>query len=132
VIEQTPNADWPHEPDGPDKPDRPEVRTYVITNGRTAPKPNRLDRVTVVLALGPVPHSEPGLQPEHINVLGICMRAVAVVEIAAHLKLPLGVVQVLLEDLLERRLISMRQPSADPGPPDRAVLEQVRRGLAKL
>lgn len=109
-------------------------RLYTVTGGRTAASGPAFDLVTIVVG-----EAEParGMQSEHIRILGLCRRPVAVVELAARLGLPVGVVKVLLGDLLAAGRISARHPrTAARGGPDRPpppdTLKKVLRALQNL
>jgi hypothetical protein len=55
-----------------------------------------------------------------------------VAEIAALLRMPLGVVRVLLSDLADQGRIRVYGTGHGPGQPDRALLERVLSGLRSL
>ncbi|MFG3498103.1 DUF742 domain-containing protein [Streptomyces sp. NPDC047928] len=109
-------------------------RLYTLTGGRTRSGPDSpFDLVTLVVAESdPVP----GMQSEHAAILRLCERPTAVVEIAAELALPVGIVRILLSDLLGTGRISARHPrirsSAAYVLPDPDILEQVLVGLRNL
>jgi hypothetical protein len=108
-------------------------RLYTVTGGRTAAGGVAFDLVTIVVGeTGPVR----GMQSEHIRILGLCRRPVAVVELSARLGLPVGVVKILLGDLLAAGRISARHPrSAAPDGGDQERLpppETLRKVLRAL
>jgi hypothetical protein len=107
-------------------------RLYTITGGRSRAYESPFDLVTIVVA-----ESEPalGMQSEHVRILRLCRRPTAVVELAANLRLPVGVVKILLGDLRDAGRISARHPrSASAGdrlpPPE--TLKKVLRALQNL
>ncbi|ORT58768.1 DUF742 domain-containing protein [Streptomyces sp. CB03238] len=106
-------------------------RLYTLTGGRTRSAPDApFDLVTLVVA-----ESEPGpgMQSEHAAILRMCRRPTAVVEVAAELALPVGIVRILLSDLLGTGRISARHPRASAHSlPDPDILEQVLVGLRNL
>ncbi|MFF8832418.1 DUF742 domain-containing protein [Streptomyces sp. NPDC015131] len=110
-------------------------RLYTLTGGRTRSAPDTpFDLVTLVVAES---EPAPGMQSEHAAILRLCRRPTAVVEVAAGLGLPVGIVRVLLSDLLATGRISARHPrnAAVPGTyrlPDPDILEQVLVGLRNL
>lgn len=110
----------------------PVVRFYTMTGGRTKSSAIAFDLVAYVLTVQSAPPAAPRLYPEHRKVLGVCQQPLPVAEIAARVDLPLGVIRVLLGDLLDQRLVVMRQPSRAPGVPDRRVLTQLLKGLREL
>lgn len=107
----------------------PLVRPYTITNGRTPTDSAQLDLTTQVMALRS--KQEPaGLSPEHLAVMRLTRSPVSIAEIAAHVKLPLGVVRVLCSDLIERGLVITRSPNDRPAEkPDLETLQAVLDGL---
>lgn len=115
-----------HRHEGPD-------RLYVITSGRSGGADDRLDAVTLIVAES-APTS--GMQSEHARILNLCVGPLAVVEIAAHLRLPVTVVRILLTDLIDTGRVTARHPVPAPSPahplasPD--VLEKVLVALHNL
>jgi hypothetical protein len=73
-----------------------------------------------------------GLEPEHLRLLRLCALPTSVAELAAGLDLPLGVVQILLGDLRERSLITVRQPVQPGSLPAVGILREVADGLRHL
>ena len=108
-------------------------RLYVITAGRSGGADETLDAVTLI-----VTESEPtpGMQSEHAHILRLCVSPLSVVEVAAHLGLPLTVVRILLTDLVDTGRVTARHPAPAPSPaspltsPD--VLEKVLVALHDL
>ncbi|MFD0306238.1 DUF742 domain-containing protein [Streptomyces sp. NPDC059517] len=113
----------------PGRDDAPD-RFYTLTSGRSrvgADSP--LDLVTLVIAeCDPVP----GMQSEHAAILRMTERPTAVVEIAAELRLPVGITKILLSDLLAAGRVSARHPRRQQALPDLDILEQVLVGLRNL
>lgn len=109
----------------------PLVRLYGVTRGRTRPAGKDLDLLAVVVRRGVTP---PGtrLGPEHQQILALCQRPLAVVEIGSTLDLPLGVLYVLLADLFEQGLIVIRPPNHDALNPSEPLLEELLHGLQDL
>jgi len=70
--------------------------------------------------------------PEARAVVDLCRRLRPVAEIAALLKMPLGVVRVLLLELADQGSIRVFDTGHGTGRPDRALLERVRGGLHRL
>jgi hypothetical protein len=115
----------------------PVVRPYAVTSGRTRPSGTAIDMVALVSALRRVsiadlePEQEAKLGPEHRRLLESCRLPVAVADLASDLDLPLGVVRILVADLREHGLVSVRQP-APSGFSDVAVLKEVADALRRL
>jgi uncharacterized protein DUF742 len=112
--------------------DGPLVRDYMITAGRTRGTP--ITPTAMVAAVPADPAGPPmvvGLNPEHLSVLGLCPRPVALAEIAARLGLPLSMVRVLLDDLSNRRLVTITSPDHDERP-HASILREALTGLRAL
>ncbi|MEV3855185.1 DUF742 domain-containing protein [Streptomyces sp. NPDC050095] len=114
------------------------VRPYSLTGGRT-----RFGHVLLVetfVAALEAPDERPelgkgtlaGVMPEPRAIVELCRRMRTVAEIAALLKMPLGVVRVLLSDLADQGKIRVYGTGHGPGQPDRALLERVLSGLRRL
>ncbi|MER0448242.1 DUF742 domain-containing protein [Streptomyces sp. Edi4] len=112
------------------------VRPYSLTGGRT-----RFGHVlfveTFVAAIeAPPERKELGggthrVMPEMLAIVEICRAMRTVAEISALLKMPLGVVRVLLSDLADQGKIRVYGTGHGPGQPDRALLERVLSGLRR-
>ncbi|MGW5846703.1 DUF742 domain-containing protein [Streptomyces sp. NPDC055254] len=110
------------------------VRPYSLTGGRT-----RFAQVllveTFVAALDTASKPEPqkpDRMPEMRAIVEVCRRMRTVAEIAALLKLPLGVVRVLVSDLADQGRIRVYGTGHGAGRPERALLERVLSGLRRL
>ncbi|MFJ3926848.1 DUF742 domain-containing protein [Streptomyces sp. NPDC090022] len=114
------------------------VRPYSLTGGRT-----RLPRVLLVetfVATLDTEEKKSDRVPEMRAIVEVCRRMRTVAEIAALLKLPLGVVRVLVCDLADQgrlRVYGYGSGSGSgsghgTGRPDRALLERVLSGLRRL
>ncbi|WP_261554028.1 DUF742 domain-containing protein [Frankia tisae] len=107
-------------------------RLYTVTGGRSRADENAFDLVTLIVSES---DPTPGMQSEHAAILRMCRSPVAVVEVAAELKLPVSVVKILLCDLLDTGRIAARHPSASVGRtplPHPEILKQVLVGLKNL
>lgn len=119
------------------------VRPYSLTGGRT--------RFGHVLLVETFVASTPALEapeqrreltgaplssvvPEARAIVALCRRMRTVAEIAALLRMPLGVVRVLLSDLADQGRIRVYGTGTGHGVgrPDRALLERVLNGLHRL
>lgn len=115
----------------PGRDDSPD-RLYTVTGGRSRADSEAFDLVTLVVS-----ECEPtaGMQSEHAAILALCRDPTAVVELAADLALPVGIVRILLSDLLATGRITARHPRTVRGQahlPDPTLLEQVLVGLRNL
>jgi hypothetical protein len=108
------------------------VRPYTKTGGRT-----RSDYDLAIEAL--VSTSERGkapdaaVLPEHRSICGLCLDTRSVAEVAAHLRLPLGVAKVLIGDMAGMGLVLIHQTGMVVGDrPSIEFMERVLSGLRRL
>ncbi|MGH3321712.1 MAG: DUF742 domain-containing protein [Streptosporangiaceae bacterium] len=107
------------------------VRPYAVTAGRTRAR----HAFAIEALVSTTAYGERDLTdktPEFRAICGLCRELRSVAEIAAHLKVPLGVARVLVGDLADEGLVQVHQPEGAEGRPDRALLERVLSGLRKL
>lgn len=108
------------------------VRPYALVGGRTR-VPDELGLSVGALIHGLVPPG-PGLSPEERRVLDLTRddhRSVA--DLSARMRLPLGVVRVVVADLAGRGSVRVRSALLVAVPPvPRRVLESVLDGIASL
>jgi hypothetical protein len=109
----------------------PVVRPYALTGGRTRPVGEAVNLLALVQASENPLADAMFLEPEFAGVLRLCRQPTPVADLAADLDLPLGVVRILLSDMRERGLISIRPPSASPLS-DARVLKDVADALRRL
>ncbi|MFK8849081.1 MULTISPECIES: DUF742 domain-containing protein [Streptomyces] len=122
---------------GDRKPSR--VRPYSLTGGRTRFGHVLLVETFVAALDGPEERREltsggwgDRVMPEMRAIVELCRRMRSVAEISALLKMPLGVVRVLLSDLADQGKIRVYGTGHGTGRPDRALLERVLGGLRRL
>jgi hypothetical protein len=125
------------------------VRPYSLTGGRTRFGHVLLVETFVAVLEAPEQRPQPDggtahtsgrgggsgnakVMPEMRAIVELCRRMRTVAEIAALLKMPLGVVRVLLSDLADQGKIRVYGTGHGPGQPDRALLERVLSGLRSL
>lgn len=115
------------------------VRPYSLTGGRTRFGHVLLVETFVAALDGPEERLElqngtlgTRVMPEMLAIVELCRRMRTVAEISALLKMPLGVVRVLLSDLADQGKIRVFGTGHGPGQPDRALLERVLSGLRRL
>jgi hypothetical protein len=108
------------------------VRAYAWTGGRTRSNID-LEIETLVSANDQTRQSAGILQAEHQHVVELCRSPRSVAEVAALMRLPLGVVKVLLGDMAERGLVDVHQTASAGGDtPDLGLMERVLSGLRRL
>ncbi len=115
------------------------VRPYALTGGRTRFGHVLLVETFVATIDGPRERAEltsggigAGVMPELRAIVELCRRMRSVAEISALLRMPLGVVRVLLSDLADQGRIRVYGSGQGPTQPDRALLERVLGGLRRL
>jgi hypothetical protein len=110
----------------------PVVRPYTLTGGRSRPFTSGLNMLTYVEALYAPDADLVGLQPEQRAILEMTRTATTVVELAARLDLPVGVVRVLVGDLIQANLVSTFEADAAVRAPGDDILQAVIDGLRAL
>ncbi|MET7479183.1 DUF742 domain-containing protein [Streptomyces sp. NPDC005648] len=117
------------------------VRPYSLTGGRTRFGHVLLVETFVAALEAPEERREltnsslsVRVMPEMQAIVELCRRMRTVAEIAALLRMPLGVVRVLLSDLADQGKIRVYGTGTGHGTgrPDRALLERVLSGLRRL
>jgi hypothetical protein len=108
----------------------PVVRPYALTGGLTRPSGQRLDLLDMVRAVRAAGRNLL-FSPEPAAVIQRCQMPVPLVELAADLNLPTGVVKILVSDLRERGLVSIHR-SNPVGLSDLKILQEVVDGLRRL
>jgi hypothetical protein len=110
--------------------DGPVVRPYALTGGRTRPTGETIDLLALVTSTD-APVDELVLEPEFLAVMRQCRPPKPVADLASDLNLPLGVVRILLSDMREHGLITIRPP-ARTRLTDPKVLKDVADALRRL
>jgi len=132
VAPPEPDYPWPQADPVPVEPlEQPAsiVRAYAWTGGRTT-SDFPLEIETMVSARPRWPGAVPA---EHREVLDLCGRPRSVAEVAALLKLPLGVAKVLLGDMAGGGLVDVHETVTSRGAvPDRDLMARVLLGLRGL
>jgi hypothetical protein len=139
---------------GRPRPGRRLVPAYLATHGRANPSRNTLDRLSLLYAPGSMPGNPAdadapggsvpsgasgapdvlsGLRPEERRLLELLQPgALSLAEAAAHLRLPVSVVKVLVADLVDTGHLQARPPAPEHRLPEREILEKVLDGLRTL
>lgn len=110
----------------------PVVRPYAMTRGRTRPVRTDFDLIAIIVTSGATAPDWHAFGPEHAAILDKCRTPLSVAEIVSETDLPLGVVRVLLGDLLDHGLVSVRRPAPVTQLPNERVLKEVIDGLHAL
>jgi hypothetical protein len=110
------------------------VRPYTLTRGRTRPERADLPLEALVRRIGSTAGSKETSERRRILEL-TASEILSVVEISAHLRLPLGVVRVLVGDLADDGLVLVHTGTSTSQAPASAqlkVLESVLNGISSL
>jgi hypothetical protein len=114
----------------PPEPGGPALRPFLLTSGRVAAHASiAIETQVVATDLGRA--SGPALTFERRDIVSLCIDPLAVAEIAARLRLHLGVVRVLVGDLSAEGYLAVYLPNAD-APQDVDTLLRVIRGLRAI
>jgi hypothetical protein len=109
------------------------VRPYALTGGRTAPASDKMPVEALVPGMS-VP--DVAMTPERRQILELtATQYLSVAELSAHVKLPVGVVRVLVSDLADEQLVRVHglNPTSDYNPAaSLSVLESVLNGISSL
>jgi hypothetical protein len=109
----------------------PVVRPYALTGGLTRPSGQRFDLLDMVGVIRHAAPDMPHLPPEQAEVLERCQIPAPLVDLAADMNLPVGVIRILVSDLRERGLVTIhRARSAAVG--DLKILQEVVDGLRRI
>ncbi|AUY50366.1 MULTISPECIES: DUF742 domain-containing protein [Streptomycetaceae] len=110
------------------------VRPYVITGGRSRPTRAALAVESLVSALPDRPElpEDALLSREHHRILDLCRSLLSIAEVAAHLRLPLGIVKVLVGDLWDLGTVQVLPPVPQAERLPATLLEEVLVGLRQL
>lgn len=107
------------------------VRPYAVTRGRTRPRHHFAIEALVSTTDFGAQAGHRGT-PEVQTIIDLCREVRSVAEIAAHLRVPLGVARVLVGDLTDEGLVRVHEPGYEDGQPDLMLLERVLSGLRRL
>jgi hypothetical protein len=88
------------------------VRPYTVTGGRTR---HALEALPFEALIQAVDATRPGLSPEKRRIMEMTAgQYLSVAELSAHLRLPIGVVRVLVGDLSEANLVRVHNAGQQP------------------
>jgi len=113
--------------------DRLRIRPYALTGGRVRSSTElALETIVRITSRGRAGSSE--LLTERRQICELCADPMSIVEVSAHLRLPLGVARVLVGDMVTEGLLDCNAApaAADDSRPDLRLLERVLDGLQAL
>ncbi len=105
------------------------VRPYAITGGRTRARTDVA--IEAIVYRTPQGEQTRSLPLERGQILALLATPQSTAEVSARLRLPLGVVRVVLGDLIDEGYLAINSRSAN-GRPDLRLLERVLDGLQAL
>jgi Protein of unknown function (DUF742) len=106
------------------------VPAYALTRGRTRSLGQDLPLEAVVTATEAGLLRLSSLQAERRMIVELCAGPTSVAEIAAHLRIPVGVARVLVGDLASSGYLAVHPPPNAGGErPDAAILQRLLDGL---
>ena len=109
----------------------PVVRPYALTGGMTRPSGQHFDLLDLVRAVRRAARDLHQLSPEQADLLQRCQMPTTLVDLAADLDLPVGVVRILVSDLRERGLVTIHR-ARPAGVGDLKILQEVVDGLRRI
>lgn len=120
--------------DAGDRPYSRLTRAYALTGGRTVPTDQSLAIEALVEMSWKGYDARDDLQFERAAILDLTRTTISVAEVAAHLRVPLGVARVLISDLADEQLVVIHPPPGEhaDGSQDPTLLEKVLHGLRTL
>jgi uncharacterized protein DUF742 len=115
-----------------DLPRRTVVRPYMLTRGRTSSSLGVFELHAPVLALVGPEQLGRTTTPEDRLIVELCQTPMSVAELSARLGAPVGVVRVLVGDLVDARMIQVRQMENRAEHRDVRLLERLLEGIRAL
>ena len=111
--------------------DRRRVRPYAMTGGRTRPTHDDLE-IEALVSTTSTGERTPKLTVEQRAIAALCHELLSIAEVSAQLRLPLGVIRVLVGDMADDGLVMVHRPAQTGDRPDLALLERVLYGLRTI
>ena len=107
------------------------LRPYLLTSGRAEPVDHTLEIEAQVLTTELGAAARGRLSFEYREIVDLCTTAMSVAEVAARLRLQIGVARVLVADLAAQGYLTVQRPSF-PLSHDAKLIERVMRGLEAI
>ncbi len=107
------------------------VRPYAITGGRTRLDQDEIE-VEALVTTTSMGATARDLSFERRSIALLCRDVLSVAELSAKLRLPLGVIRLLVGDMADQGLVDLHRPTHFDDRPDLSLLERVLYGLRQL
>jgi hypothetical protein len=108
------------------------LRPYALTRGRARPADGTDIEIEALVSTTVIGETMRLPAPEPHSIALLCRDPLSIAEIAAHMKLPLGVVRVLVADMANQGMVEIHRPSRIGTGPDVTLLERVLDGLRRV
>ena len=105
----------------PESDEDPIVRPFMLTGGRTRPLQDGL-RIETLLRAAPAALSAP-LRFESRRIVELCQQSMSVADLSVALRVPLGVVRVIIADLITQDYLRVEE---QPNELSTALIERIR------
>jgi|SRR5579859_7628062 len=107
------------------------LRPYLLTSGRVEPVDLTLEIEAQVMTSEAGMAAYERLAFEHRDIIALCSTTLSIAEVAAKLRMHIGVARVLVADLAASGYLIVRRPSL-PQTQDPNLIERVIRGLEAI
>jgi hypothetical protein len=111
---------------------RTVVRPYMLTRGRTNSSLGVFALHAPILALVTPEQLGRHATPEDRRIIELCQTPISVAEVAARLSTPVGVLRVLVGDLVDARMVTVREVENRGDHRDVRLLERLLEGIRAL
>ena len=108
------------------------LRPYVLTKGRTSSSLGVFALHSPILALVTPEQLGRNASPEDRKIIELCQTPTSVAEVSARMSTPVGVLRVLVGDLEEARLVTVREVENRSDHRDVRLLERLLEGIRAL
>ena len=108
------------------------LRPYVLTKGRTSSSLGVIALHSPILAIVTPEQLGRNATPEDRKIIEMCQTPTSVAEVSARMSMPVGVLRVLVGDLEEARMVTVREVENRADHRDVRLLERLLEGIRAL
>lgn len=108
------------------------LRPFILTRGRARPVHGEELEIEAMVSTTVLGNATAPAAPEHWSITLLCHQTQSIAEIAAHLKMPIGVIRVLIADMAHQGLVELYRPGQTPPGLDSPLLERLLDGLRRI